>query len=249
MAGALPAGYVRVTAGRCSVVTLAEHEADARALLAEGTLYEAAARDLAARSYHGRGVAYAIALPVSGLHVVVRHNRRGGLLAPIRRDFFFPPTRAPRELRSALRLERVGIPTPQVIMYGIERRFGILRRSDVVTREISNSGEFATFLVSDAGPTERAEAWRAVRALVSALGDAGARHHDLNAKNILLSRTADGFQAWLLDIDRVTFGGQRSLAVRRGNVARLARSLRKWRDERGALVDDAELAALESLAP
>ena len=44
-----PAGFVRVTAGRCAAVTLAELEEDARRLLADGSLYEAAARDLAAR--------------------------------------------------------------------------------------------------------------------------------------------------------------------------------------------------------
>lgn len=250
MGSAPPAGYVRVAAGRCSVVTLAEHEADARALLAEGTLYEAAARDLAARSFQGRVIAYAIALPVSGLRVVVRHSHRGGLLAALRRDYFFPPTRAPRELRAALRLERMGIRTPRVIMYGVERRFGILRRSDVVTQEVRDSHEFVSFLSSDIGPATRAEAWRAVRELVTTLGDAGARHHDLNVKNLLLARGRSGaLEAWLLDVDRVSFGGQRSLAVRRGNVKRLARSVRKWRDERGALVDDAELDALERLAP
>jgi hypothetical protein len=48
MAAALPAGYVRVTSGRCTAVARAELEDDARALLVDGTLYEAAARDLAA---------------------------------------------------------------------------------------------------------------------------------------------------------------------------------------------------------
>ena len=62
---AAPAGYVRVTAGECTAVALASHEEDARLLLADGTLYEAAARNLAARPLVGRGIAYAIPLPAS----------------------------------------------------------------------------------------------------------------------------------------------------------------------------------------
>ncbi|HET9012983.1 MAG TPA: hypothetical protein VFN38_14250, partial [Gemmatimonadaceae bacterium] len=85
-------------------MTRAELEDDARALLADGTLYEAAARNLGARALEGRGVSYAIALPVTGSHVVVRHNRHGGLLAGITRDYFLPPTRAPYELAVSLRL-------------------------------------------------------------------------------------------------------------------------------------------------
>src|SRR5439155_892053 len=80
------------------------HVEDARALLARGSLYDAASRDRAARPLEGRGIAYAIALPVSGTRAVVRHNRHGGLLAPVTRDLFLPPTRAPYELSTAMRL-------------------------------------------------------------------------------------------------------------------------------------------------
>ena len=75
-----PPGYLRVTVGRCTAVARAELEDDARALLADGPLYAAAARDLAARPLAGRGIAYAVALPVTGARAVVRHNRHGGLL-------------------------------------------------------------------------------------------------------------------------------------------------------------------------
>ncbi|MBC7672154.1 MAG: hypothetical protein H7247_07000, partial [Polaromonas sp.] len=125
---ALPAGYVRVTAGRNAVVVRDDLVEDARALLADGNLYEAAARDLAARTLRGRGTAYAIALPVSGLRVVVRRNRHGGLLAPLTRDFFLPPTRAPRELATSLRLAAADVRTPAVVMYGVDRAYVALRR-------------------------------------------------------------------------------------------------------------------------
>ena len=62
-------------------VARAEHAEDARLMLADGTLYEAAARDLAARRLQGRGIAYAIALPVAGARRGAPQSARR-LLAP-----------------------------------------------------------------------------------------------------------------------------------------------------------------------
>jgi hypothetical protein len=244
MAVALPAGYVRVTAGRCAAVARVELEDDARALLADGTIHEAAARSLSARPLAGRGVAYAFALPVTGSHVVVRHNRHGGLLAPLTRDWFLPPTRAPYELDVSLRLAELGVRTPQVLMYGIESVYGVFRRADVVTLEVTGGRDLASFLMPGEVPALRSEAWRATRALVRSLNAAGARHHDLNVKNVLLTDGDGGLVAWVLDVDRVGFGQAHAASVRVGNANRLLRSARKWRDERGAVLDERELAEL-----
>jgi hypothetical protein len=94
----------------------------------------------------------------------------------------------------------------------------------------------------DEGARERA--WSATRALVRALNAAGARHHDLNVKNILIVPGSVGLEAWVLDVDRVVFGKADDPLVREGNAARLLRSARKWRDERGAVFDEREVAAL-----
>src|SRR2546423_593380 len=75
------------------------------------------------------------------------------------------------------------------------------------------------------GPGERAAALSSTAELLAMLARAGARHHDLNAKNVLLTYEA----AYVLDVDRVTFSGNHD-AVFEGNLARLNRSLRKWRD-------------------
>jgi hypothetical protein len=236
---------------RCAAVAREEYATDARALLADGMPHQAAARDLAARPLSGRGTAYAIALPVSRVPVVVRHNRHGGLLAPVRSDLFLPPTRAPHELRVALRLAESGVRTPSVLMYAIERVAPLLRRADVVTREVTESCDLAAYMSPETDPRTRAEAWAATRELVRSLRDAGARHHDLNVKNVLLARDAIGgpLHAWVLDVDRVEFGRPSDASVHAANVARLLRSARKWRDERGAKFDEHELDDLESPAP
>jgi hypothetical protein len=250
MAGvAPPAGYVRVTAGRCTVVVQERFVADARALLADGSLYHAAARDLGARPLAGRGIAYAVALPVSGTRAVVRHNRHGGLLAPITRDLFLPPTRAPHELAIALRLRELGVPTPEILMYGTAPAPFPFCRADVVTREIHDSRDLSAYIAPSEPDASRRSAWTATRALVRTMNEAGVRHHDLNVKNVLLAGSENELAAYLLDVDRVTFGAPHSSDVAEANAARLLRSARKWRDERGALFDEDELTGLEALVP
>ncbi len=243
-AAAPPAGFVLVTAGRCSVVVREELAADARALLADGSLYTAAARMLSARALAGRGIAYALALPASGTRAVVRRNRHGGLFAPLTRDLFLPPTRAPYELDVSMRLAQAKVRTPAMLMYGTERVSGVFRRADVVTREIVDGHDLATYMMPDADATSRERAWSATRTLVLALNAAGARHHDLNVKNVLIAPGVRGLEAWVLDVDRVEFGVPNDASVREGNAARLLRSARKWRDERGAVFDEREIAAL-----
>ena len=238
-----PAGFERIAAGRCSVTVRAENIDDARALLAEGTLYEAAARDLAAHSLEGRGTAYAIALPSSGDRVVVRRNRHGGLLAPVSGSLFVPPSRAPYELAVSLRLAQAGVRTPEVVMYGLERVHALLCHADVVTVEVADSSDLSAFLQPHVSQRDRGPAWDAAIELVAALNAAGARHHDLNVKNILLSRRGGAMIAWVLDVDRVEFGTPGSEDVRRGNAKRLLRSAIKWREQRGAVftAEDASL--------
>lgn len=240
----VPAGCVRVAAGRRTAVALAAHADDARAMLARGSLYDAAASDHAARPLEGRGIAYAIALPVSGTRAVVRHNRHGGLLAPVTRDLFLPPTRAPHELRTALRLATLGVPTPPVLIYGVEPAGVAFRRSDVVTREIEDGRDLSTYMSGEVSDVEREAAWEATRTLIAAMHVAGVRHHDLNVKNVLLAPVTGALIAFLLDVDRVEFGRAGDERLRAGNVQRLLRSARKWRDERGALFDERELAPL-----
>jgi hypothetical protein len=243
--GDTPAGFVRVTAGRCVAVVRAAHADDARRMLAEGSLYEAAARDLAARELQGRGVACSIALPATGTRAVVRHNRHGGLLAPLTRDLFLPPTRAPRELEISLRLRSLGIATPEVLMYGTSPAPLGFRRADVVTRQIEGGRDLAAFMSPHTEAGERTAAWAATRALVRRMNDAGVRHHDLNVKNVLLASTGGRLTAYLLDVDRVTFESAGSAELAQGNASRLLRSAKKWRDERGAVFDERDLTSLD----
>ena len=236
-----PAGFVKFTAGRATVVC-ATHVAEAfrEALVAE-TLYKYAETHPRVRSLAGRGVVYAAPLPGDVEDAVIRHNRHGGLLAPITGDVFRTPTFAPRELAISERLHEYGIPTPRMLGYV---RYDVVpgfQRADVATREVKNSFDLSAALMST-DAAHRARAITAAANLVVTLGVIGARHADLNVKNILLRDEAGTLRAMVLDVDRVVFGQPE--IVYDLNLERLLRSARKWQTVHGARVTNDELDEL-----
>ena len=238
----LPSGFVALDVGASRAVCAVALSSEIRELLGRGTLYEFAASTANARAIAGRGTAYVASLP-GGERVVVRHNRHGGALAAFTRDLFRPPTRAPLELRISERLRRLGIPTPVILAYATYPAAAGFWRADVMTRYVAPSADLAAVLLSNDGAM-RADAWEATALLVREMSAAGIRHHDLNAKNILLDLRNDGPSvAMLLDVDRVVFDEAPGRA-RDGNLSRLFRSFRKWRSLYGARVEESEIDAL-----
>jgi 3-deoxy-D-manno-octulosonic acid kinase len=240
--GEPPPGFVAVAVGTARAVCDEALAPEVREILRHGTLYEFAAASVGARAIAGRGTAYVASLP-GGERVVVRHNRHGGALAAITRDLFRHPTRAPLELVIAERLRAIGIPTPVVLGYATYPATPGFWRADVVTRYVAPSADLSAVLLSNA-ESLRADAWNATALLLAEMSAAGVRHHDLNAKNVLLHLHGDRPSvAMLLDVDRVVFGETPERALE-GNLARLFRSFRKWRSLYGARVDESEIDAL-----
>jgi hypothetical protein len=206
------------------------------------------------RELRGRAVAYAVTLPDGSADVVVRHSRHGGLLAPLTRDLFLPPTRAPGELATALRLRDAGVPTPEVLAWLTYPAGPLFRRADVATRLVADGRDLADALSAPERVRGADAPWiAAVGALLRALARAGARHPDLNIKNVLLAPPPDAPAAapiaWVLDVDVVRFVDDGSAAsVAAANWDRFARSMAKWERVHGLSIDDAELRALRALA-
>lgn len=241
-----PPGYLREwRAGDTEIVMLREAAPHVREAMRDGTLYAFAAHAPSNRPMAGRGTSYAVTLPDGGPSVVVRHSRHGGLLAALTGDRFVGSTRAPGELRAALRLTRLSVPTPEVVAYATYPAGPMLRRSDVATREVDGGRDLGALLVATAPGSERAAAWAAVVQLLGRMRAAGARHPDLNAANVLLAPDGNGsIEAWLLDVDRVWFDEPGEARGLEANLSRLLRSLRKWRDVRGAMIEEEELETL-----
>lgn len=235
--------YASVRKGDTTIVALPTSLDAVRTALKSGTLYDYAAQHEEARALAGRGVAYAVPLP-NGERVVVRHNRHGGLLAPITGDRFLPPTRAPYERAVSTRLTSSGVPTPQFVASVVYHAGPLLRRCDVATREIRDAKDLGMVLV-DGDAAQRRTALDATAALIGMLSACGARHHDLNVKNVLLAPAKGAsLTAYVLDVDRVEFGRPGDSRITERNLQRLVRSARKWRELHDARVDESELVRL-----
>ncbi|HSQ32889.1 MAG TPA: lipopolysaccharide kinase InaA family protein [Gemmatimonadaceae bacterium] len=242
-----PAGFISFEVASTHVVCVERLAHAVRTMLSAGSLYDHARTHRDARSLAGRGVAYAVPLPGSTERVVVRHNRHGGLFASLTGDLFRWPSRAPLELATSMRLVHAGIATPAFAAFAVYPAALAFCRADVMTFEVPSSRDLSAAIMNR-DVACRAAAWRATAQLIRSLAAAGARHHDLNVKNVLLRDSADGqLDALVLDVDRVTFSSDRA-AVLEANLARLLRSARKWQATYGAPITDSELAELAAMA-
>jgi len=144
----------------------------------------------------GRGTTWFIRTGDSSF--VLRHYRRGGLMAKVTKDRFLwsgeGETRAFAEWYLTYHLHRAGLPVPTPIAARYQRK-GMFYRADLITQRIENSEPLADRLLR--GPLPFTQ-WIAVGRVIRRFHDAGVCHADLNAHNILL--TAE--QVYLIDFDR-----------------------------------------------
>jgi hypothetical protein len=133
------------------------------------------------------------------------------------------------------------VPTPSIVAYAVYPAGLVFRRSDVASVEIAGSVDLADILTR-ADEDVRRKAMDATATLIGQLARSGARHHDLNVKNVLLAASeSTELTAYVLDVDRVEFGTPGDHHVAERNLARFMRSARKWRDVHGARIDEADL--------
>ena len=243
-----PDGYERLMIGDALVVVRVAAAAGFRAaLLTAPTVHEWAAAIPGAEPFQGRATAWGVRLPGGTIDVVVRHGRRGGLLAAVRGDRFVWPGRAPWELAASLRLQDAGVRTPDVVGFALYPAGPGFCRCDVATRRLPAGAEFP-IAWAEADEKSRDKLIVAVGTLLRDLRSAGARHADLNAKNLHLGREGGRWHAWVLDVDRVRFGAPDDVDIGAQNLARLDRSIRKLRERRALPVDDVALERLGALA-
>jgi hypothetical protein len=243
-----PNGYERFEVGNTVVVARVAAAAGLRTALREApTLHGWAAMVPGAEPFQGRETAWGVRLPGAAIDVVVRHARRGGLLAGVRGDRFVWPGRAPWELETSLRLQEAGVRTPDVVAFALYPAGPGLCRCDVATRRLPLGAEFPVAWRS-ADAAARDALLVAVGTVLRDLRAAGARHADLNAKNLYVGRDGGRWHAWVLDVDRVRFGAGNDAGIGEQNLARLDRSLRKLRERDGLEIDDAALARLAAVA-
>jgi len=154
---------------------------------------------------------------------VLRHYRRGGLVARVSADRYLwlglERTRAFREFRLLAHLREAGLAVPAPLAARVQRE-GLRYRADLVTGLIADARTLAERI--GGGEADEDLAARTGQA-IARLHDAGCWHADLNAHNILVDATGT---VWLIDFDRGRLRAP-ALGWQQQNLARLRRSLEK----------------------
>lgn len=168
----------------------------------------------------GRGSAWFITADAG--EWVLRHGRRGGLLARVLTDRYIwlgeNAVRAFAEWRLCAHLHALGLPVPAPIAARYSRH-GVLYRCDLITQRIAGAISVSAALAQATLPADH---WRNVGRAIARLHAAGLDHADLNAHNILVD--AHGVVS-VIDLDRGRL--RKAGAWTRGNLARLRRSFEK----------------------
>jgi len=173
---------------------------------------------------------------------VLRHYRRGGLIAHLADDLYVwtgaDRTRAFKEWRLLRQLRAWGLPVPAPVAARYQRA-GLCYRADLLTAELPVRRTLTQALQQAPLPLE---AWQAIGRCVGSLHARGVQHADLNAHNLLVGATND---IYVLDFDRGRIRPRG--AWERSVLARLRRSLLKvTADLPAGRFDDAHWRALLS---
>ncbi|MEJ1960092.1 MAG: 3-deoxy-D-manno-octulosonic acid kinase [Gammaproteobacteria bacterium] len=153
---------------------------------------------------------------------VLRHYRRGGLVARVLRDRYLwrgeAATRAFEEWQLLYHLHRAGLPVPAPIAARY-RRHGLTYTADLITERLTDSISLAGQLQMRGIPIL---GWITIGRCIRAFHDLGVCHPDLNAHNILL---VGDDSVYLIDFDRGRLMKPGMWCD--GNLVRLRRSLEK----------------------
>lgn len=179
-------------------------------------------RDALSGIAKGRGTT--VFVQHAGQDYVLRHYRRGGLIARFVEDRYvwheLAQTRAWREWHLLAELRQKKLPVPQPVAARVLRQ-GLFYRADILMRRIAAAQTLADLLLDS---TLLAPLWQRLGQVLRQFHDAGVYHADLNARNIMLDRQ-ENFH--LIDFDR---GALRRPHRRwqQANILRLKRSLDKF---------------------
>jgi 3-deoxy-D-manno-octulosonic acid kinase len=172
---------------------------------------------------------------------VLRHYRRGGLVARVIDDHYLwcgaERTRAFREWRLLRKLRAAGLPVPNPVAAHVYRT-GVIYTADIITSYLPGTRKLSWFIAQGRAP---ADCWRRIGAMIRAVHDHGVDHPDLTAHNVLLDDAGDTF---LVDFDNAQI--KPPGAWQRLGLARFNRSLRKVALETGTDFDAGAWAQLEA---
>ena len=168
----------------------------------------------------GRGSAWYVSL-MGGVSGVLRHFRRGGLIARLVRDLYVwtgvTGARSLREFQILASLHDRGlrVPRPLAAMACRSHFGGVFYRAAIITQRIDGARPL--------GEVQDPQVWFRAGQAIGEMHRLGVWHADLNVYNLQVDRAGD---VWIIDFDRAR-EQVRDMARLRDNLSRLERSVLK----------------------
>lgn len=180
-------------------------------------------QELVTRTAQGRATVYFFNL--SNKSVVLRHYKRGGLMAKLSDDKFIfsslEKTRCYEELNILAHLRKAKVNVPRAIAGKVYRK-GLFYTADIISEVIPNTVELHELLQTQ---VVRCETWQAIGLEIKKMHDAQVFHGDINVKNVLLEAVDGAYKVHLLDFDKCEIRSNHHWKM--NNLARFQRSLLK----------------------
>jgi len=194
------------------------------------TKQQAQQSNSAAGKNAGVGRAQVIYFAYENHSLVLKHYYRGGAVAAFSKDrylgFDIEKSRAFREWRLLKKMSQFGLPVPQAVAAHVEKLL-IGYRADLITEEIKQAKTLADVLTEK---TIDAIQWKKIGACIKLFHQHDVYHADLNARNILLvGASPETGDVYLIDFDNSNIRTD-SKSWKMANLARLRRSLRKFKN-------------------
>jgi hypothetical protein len=179
-----------------------------------------------------------------GQELFVRRCRRGGFVRFLLDDLYLGfKTRPLAELALAVQAWRRGLPVAEPVGAAVERVLPFLYRGFVLTRPLKGMTLWE-FVRTDDEPLVRRHAVEQARQSIEAIHQGGLFHNDLNLHNLFVTESGERLSVTVLDLDKaLLFDRPLKPGLRRRNLARLSRSIRKL-DPQGQYFDPQARAIL-----
>ncbi|HEU4400865.1 MAG TPA: lipopolysaccharide kinase InaA family protein [Candidatus Polarisedimenticolia bacterium] len=165
---------------------------------------------------------------LAGRGVVGKRALHGGLLGRFLGGLYLGRKRGLRQLQLAHRLDRAGLPTPEILAFGWRRSLGVLHAQAIIAREIPRAQNLYEAARENAPWRRRRVILESSGSLVRRMHDAGFVHGDLNVTNLVVGEGPEGDRLHIVDLDRGRFVRRVGSRQRFRNLARLLRSYEKW---------------------
>jgi tRNA A-37 threonylcarbamoyl transferase component Bud32 len=126
------------------------------------------------------------------------------------------------EWKTALHLKELNVPTYSPVAFGIEKKYGLIKKIYFISEKIPNAVTVEEFLTKNKSLSieSRKSLIKSFSDFILTVHQAGVLHMDFHWKNILVSQNLEGkYQFYLIDLDKVKLKKEIPVTQRISNLA------------------------------